>query len=306
MRTRGSLLFAVLSCGCSFPDYVADLDASVQVDDSATTSDVASGDTCRSPCGCGAPIDAAVVVDGSPGQSCGPCKTGKLACVGPSLTCSVSDDRSTVADSGYAGSGMGSFFRQMRHTEAIAIGFPLHRVALPYSLQLTLNRTPYVCPSSTTPTNPDPACDKCTFDSVASVYNCTVSKPIDGQLVIRAMHGQPTDAAPTTIGSVTVPTVSIPSGFGATTPTTLVFPIDPSTTPLPVSTSVYLEITTDSTAWTIVLDADRTKRAAPPSDLTLWSRTTTPASPWTVEVTAGGGTLSAIVPLFTFNVRGCF
>jgi hypothetical protein len=330
-----------LGVGCAFPDYVADLDATTG-DDSASGDSAIGVDTCTSPCGCGhtsdasvdghdaaadahpdvfadaidfdastdassdAPTDtsdAIVAVDGSIGESCGPCGTGKKLCVGTTLACSVDDDRKTVVDSTYP---MTNVTRTFDRQYVLAIGYPLHKPSsTPYSVQLTFGRQGYLCPSSTTPTNPDPACDRCTFNSVTGIYTCTVSKPIDGQLTVRVLRGQPTDAAPTELARVNVPATSIPIGGGlGAAATTIVFPIAPSAPPLPLGTSIYVELSTDSSAWSFDLAGDRPRTDPAPADVTMWTRSLYPPGTWTVETT--GLLTKAILPAYAIDVRGCF
>jgi hypothetical protein len=349
--------------GCSFPEFVADLDGGI-VDDSTVGGDSAGVDTadaCTSPCGCvEAPVDASVdgttdahadaiadthpdvtpgdgvvvdsksdapffdaptfdsgsdsgvvdagsdavvPVDGSIGESCAPCGTGKKICVGTTLACSVADDRKTLDDSSYPHTNV---TRDLTRRDELAIGYPIHKTATPYSLQLTLSRATYVCPTSTTSTNPDPACDKCTLDPLTGIYTCKVTKPVDGNFTVRLLTGQPTDPAPKEIAKVVVPSTSIAlgSGLGAT-PTTFLFSIPDGTAPLAASTAIYVDLSTDSSAWSFILAGDRPRTTPAPADVVMWSRTIyPPAATWTVETS--GLLTKALLPDYEIDIRGCF
>jgi hypothetical protein len=247
--------------------------------------------------------DAVVAVDGSIGESCGPCGTGKKICVGTTLACSTPDDRKTLNDSSYPHT---TVTRDLTRRDELAIGYPIHKSGTPYSLQLTLSRTTYVCAISTTPTNPDPACDKCVLDPITGLYTCKVTKPVDGNLTVKLMKGQPTDPAPAELSKVVVPATSIAlgSGLGATA-TTFVFPIDASVAPLAASTTIYVDLTTDSSAWAFVLAGDRPRTTPAPPDVVMWSRTIyPPAATWTVETS--GLLTKSVLPDYEIDLRGCF
>lgn len=332
------LLVCAAIAGCSFPDYAiasdaGETDSTTVVDDGTDTS---PEETCPSN-GCGGCLER----DASPaGTACGPCKTGKIVCAtsdagadtsepldaasdatseaGPSdvgaadvgssdtgavdaaspssgLVCSVVDDRTVVADSSYTTM---SATRVLDHKAELAIAYPLHRLSVPSSLQLNLARSNLVCPTTASLPNPDPACTNCSF--TGTVYICSVPSPKTGILSIRLMHGAPTDAAPKELAHVAVDPASISTTFG---PVTFDMPLPIDTPPLPVSASIYFELSTDSTKYQFTLQGDRSKSSSPPPDVEIYTRTLVPTmGTWTLEPPS----LIRVFPDYVVDVKGCF